>query len=295
LKYLPGYTFLFSFLTLSSHSPAFFPTGSAGGTGFAERLKLLFLRLYLPVAVLQSQKRYVCAMNIVITGASRGIGKAVAARFIRAGWDAALCSLHPERMLAAKEELSGLNGKSTIVAEAVDMGDREQVQAFAVRVTEAFGAVDVLVNNAGIFVPGSVHEEEPGALERTMAVNLYGAYYLTRALLPPMKSRGRGHVFNMCSTAGLKAYPNGGSYSISKFALLGFSRNLREEMKPFGVRVTAVSPGPVLTDSWAGFEGPPERMMRPEDIAEVVWSAFHLSAQTVVEDIVLRPVEGDMP
>jgi NAD(P)-dependent dehydrogenase (short-subunit alcohol dehydrogenase family) len=234
-------------------------------------------------------------MNIVITGASRGIGKAIAARFIRAGWDAALSSLHEDRITAAQEELSSLNEKSTILAEAVDMGISEQVEAFAAHVTEAFGTVDVLVNNAGVFVPGSVHEEERGALEKTMAVNLYGAYHLTRALLPQMKARRRGHVFNMCSTAGLRAYPNGGSYSISKFALLGFSRNLREEMKPFGVRVTAISPGPVLTDSWAGFEGPPERMMRPEDIAEVVWSAFHLSPQTVVEDIVLRPVEGDMP
>jgi NAD(P)-dependent dehydrogenase (short-subunit alcohol dehydrogenase family) len=234
-------------------------------------------------------------MNIIITGASRGIGKAIAARFIREGWDAGLCSLNPERIHQAKEDLAPLNKEGRILADAVDVSHPEAVAAWAQKVKTTFGAVDILVNNAGVFIPGSIHSEQDGVLESTMALNVYGAYHLTRALLPEMKSRGRGHVFNMCSTASLQPYPNGGSYSISKFALLGFSKNLREEMKPFGVRVTAVCPGPTLTDSWDGFEGPPERMMRPEDIAEVIWTAYHLAPQTVMEDIVLRPQAGDMP
>src|SRR5699024_11577515 len=92
----------------------------------------------------------------------------------------------------------------------------------------------------------------------------------------------------------LSAYANGGSYSISKHALLGFSKNLREELKPFNIKVTAVCPGPTLTDSWAGFDGPAERLMAPEDVAKVVWNAHSLSHQTVVEDIVMRPIKGDM-
>lgn len=233
-------------------------------------------------------------MQIVITGASRGIGKAIATRFIREGWDAALCSLHPESMEKSADTLRALRPEARILSRGVDMRSSAAVQAFADEASVFLGSIDVLVNNAGIFVPGSIHEEAGGVLEDTLAVNLLGAYHLTRALLPAMKARGQGYVFNMCSTASLRAYPNGGSYSISKHALLGFSRNLREEMKPFGIRVSAVCPGPTLTDSWAGFSGPSDRMMTPEDIAEVVWTAARLSPQTVVEDIVLRPQLGDI-
>lgn len=233
-------------------------------------------------------------MNIVITGAGRGIGKAIAAKFISEGFNAAICSLNPESIGKAKDELTALNETVNLFAEAVDMSRKAEVIAFAQKIKEKIGIVDVLINNAGIFIPGSIHEEEDGVLESTMALNLYGAYHLTRALLPEMKARGTGHIFNICSTASLGAYPNGGSYSISKYALLGFSRNLREEMKPLGIKVTAVCPGPTLTDSWIGFDGPPDRMMRAEDVADIIWSAYNLAPQTVVEDIVLRPILGDM-
>lgn len=233
-------------------------------------------------------------MNIVITGAGRGIGKAIAARFIGEGWNAAICSLHAESIRKAEDELRLLHPDGTILAEAVDVSIPEEVRQFAGKAAQILGEVDVLVNNAGIFVPGSIHEEPGGVLEHTMAVNMFSAYHLTRALLPSMMARRNGYVFNLCSTASLRAYPNGGSYSISKFALLGFSKNLREEMKNFGVRVSAVCPGPTLTDSWQGFDGPLDRMMRPEDVAEAIWNAYALAPQTVVEDIVLRPLLGDM-
>ena len=233
-------------------------------------------------------------MNIVITGASRGIGLAIATRFVQAGWNAAICSLQADRIQQAAAQLATVRPQAQIFAEAVDVRNRLALESFARQAERALGTVDVLVNNAGIFIPGSIHEEADGVLEDTLATNLYSAYHLTRALLPAMKSARKGHIFNICSTASLRAYPNGGSYSISKHALLGFSRNLREEMKAFRIKVTAVCPGPTLTDSWAGFEGPPDRMMRPEDVADMVWQASQLAAQTVVEDIVLRPVEGDI-
>jgi NAD(P)-dependent dehydrogenase (short-subunit alcohol dehydrogenase family) len=233
-------------------------------------------------------------MNIVITGASRGIGKAIAAKFISAGWNAAICSLNADRINEAKEKLSALNPQTFILAEAFNAGNKSDVLAFAQKIKDNFDKVDVLINNAGIFVPGSIYEEKEDVLENTMAVNVYGAYHLTKALLPEMIRRQSGHIFNICSTASLRAYPNGGSYSISKFALLGFSKNLREEMKPFGIKVTAVCPGPTLTDSWSGFEGLENRMMRPEDIADVIWASYHLSSQTVTEDIILRPILGDI-
>src|SRR6185436_1829060 len=122
--------------------------------------------------------------------------------------------------------------------------------------------------------PGSVHNEPDGSLESQVATNLYSAYHLTRTILPKMMERpstgsGRGHIFNICSIASLHAYNNGGAYSISKFALYGFSKNLREEMKPYGIKVTAVMPGAVLTDSWENFDNSSNRIMEATDIAKL--------------------------
>lgn len=231
---------------------------------------------------------------IIITGASRGIGKAIAVKFTKEGWDLVICSRKKAAIEGVKAELLQLNPGARILAEPVDMSKKEEVASFSEKIKKEFATFEILVNNAGIFLPGTVQDEPEGQLEAMMAANLYSAYHLTRSLLPVMKARKQGHIFNICSTASLKAYPNGGSYSISKFALLGFSRNLREELQQWKIKVTAVCPGPTLTDSWAGFEAEPDRFMTAEDIAEVIWSAYHLSAQTVVEEILLRPVAGDI-
>lgn len=233
-------------------------------------------------------------MNAVITGASKGIGKAVAVKLAMEGFNVALCA----RNSAALEETAALirqqRPQAQVLAIPVDMGNKQQVLGFAEKINAAFPAVDILVNNAGIFVPGALHQEPEGLLESLMAVNVYSAYHLTRQLLPSMISRRQGHIFNLCSTASHKAYPNGGAYSITKFALLGFSRNLREELKQHNLKVTAISPGPTLTASWEGFEAPPDRMMEPEDIANIIWASYTLAAQTVVEEILLRPILGDI-
>jgi short-subunit dehydrogenase len=131
-------------------------------------------------------------------------------------------------------------------------------------------------------------------LETLMEVNLYSAYYLTRAVLPLMLPQRAGHIFNMCSIASIIAYPNGGSYTISKFALLGFSKSLREEMKPKGIKVTAILPGATWTDSWRGADFPENRLMQASDIAKAVWAAYQMSGAAVVEELVIRPQLGDL-
>jgi NADP-dependent 3-hydroxy acid dehydrogenase YdfG len=120
------------------------------------------------------------------------------------------------------------------------------------------------------------------------------AYHVTRTVLPAMIKKKSGHVFNMCSIAALDAYPNGGAYSISKFALNGFSKNLREEMKTHGIKVTAVHPGAVMTDSWSGFDNSGKRIMEAGDIAKMVFAASQLSVQACVEEILIRPQLGDL-
>ena len=109
-----------------------------------------------------------------------------------------------------------------------------------------------------------------------------------------MIKAGSGHIFNICSIASLQAYPQGGSYSISKYALDGFSKNLREELKDKGIKVTGVYPGATYTNSWAGSGVAPTRIMEAQDIAKMILAAAHLSPQAVVEDIVMRPLLGDL-
>ena len=173
------------------------------------------------------------------------------------------------------------------------MSKKEEVIAFA-NWCLSFAVPDVVVNNAGIFQPGNVLDEPEGSLEKHIETNLYSAYHLTRLLSPKMMERKSGHIFNICSIAALKAYKNGGAYSISKFAMNGFSINLRDEMKLHGIKVTTVQPGAALTDSWGDFDNTDKRIMEATDIAKMVYAATELSPQACVEEIVIRPQLGDL-
>jgi short-subunit dehydrogenase len=232
-------------------------------------------------------------MNVVITGASQGIGLAIAAAFANAGYTLCLCSKTKANMDAAGNSLASKYPNAIIHFTDADLSQKEQCVKFANWCLEK-GTPSILVNNAGYFSPGNIQDEADDALEKQMAVNLYSAYHTTRALLPAMLKMGKGHVFNICSIASLNAYAQGGSYSISKFALLGFSKNLRLELKDKGIKVTAVCPGEVYTNSWVGSGVDPLRIMESEDIAKMIFAAAHLSPQAVVEDIVMRPQLGDL-
>jgi short-subunit dehydrogenase len=232
-------------------------------------------------------------MNIVITGASKGFGKAFAKQFAAAGNMLFLCARDEQQLNATAAEIRAEFPSCTIHAKVVDMSNKEDILEFGIWCL-GFGVPDILINNAGQFVPGSVHNEAEGTLEKMIETNLYSAYHLTRALLPKMMEKKQGHIFNICSIASLHAYSNGGSYSISKFALLGFSKNLREEMKPFNIKVTSVIPGAAYTDSWIGSGVDEKRIMEADDVAKMVFAASQLSAQACVEEIVMRPQLGDL-
>ena len=230
--------------------------------------------------------------KIVITGATKGIGKAIAEKFAAHGFDLALCARNVTDLEKLKLELSVY--KTEIMTEACDVSKKQQVQHFAQSVLSKFGAVDVLINNAGVFIPGQLINEADGTLEHLIETNLYSAYYLSRALLPKMITNNSAHIFNICSVASVNSYPNGGSYSISKFAMLGLSKALREELKELNVKVTALLPGATLTDSWKGTNLPTTRFMKPEDLATLIFDIYNLSEQTVVEEVLLRPMLGDV-
>lgn len=220
---------------------------------------------------------------IVVTGGTKGIGRAIADRFVAEGFDAVVCARSVDSV-----ERPGL------LPFAADLSTRAGVDALVRYVQSLNRPVDVLVNNTGIFAPGQIHNEADGTFERLMTTNVASAYHLTRGLVGDMIERRQGHIFMMCSTASITAYTNGGSYCISKFALLGMSRVLREELKPYGVKVTAMLPGATLTASWEGTDLPEDRFMKPQDVADSAWAAYTLSKSAVVEEVLIRPQLGDI-
>ena len=232
--------------------------------------------------------------NIVVTGASKGMGKAIAASFAAEGAHLFLCARNAAQLNITVAQIQQQYPGVVIKSTTADLSIKDETIAFGNWINKQVGAIDILVNNAGQFLPGSVYNETDGLLEQMIQTNLYSAYHLTRTLLPAMMEHKQGYIFNICSIASLQAYSNGGSYSISKFALMGFSKNLREELKPYNIKVAAVYPGAVLTDSWGNYDNSHHRIMEATDIAAMIIAACKLSAGAVMEDIILRPQLGDL-
>lgn len=229
----------------------------------------------------------------VVSGSSKGIGKAIALNFAAKGFDVVLASRNLVTLNVLKIQIENDFKVNCFVFQA-DLSIKNEVVAFGDFVLSLNRPIDVLVNNAGVFLPGQIQNEEEGVLEAQINTNLYSAYNLTRKLISKLTAQQYGHIFNICSIASLQAYAHSGSYTISKFAMLGFSKSLRDEMKNRNVKVTSVMPGATLTDSWAGVDLPAERFIQSEDIAKMIWSCYELSPSAVVEDLVIRPQLGDI-
>jgi short-subunit dehydrogenase len=230
----------------------------------------------------------------VISGGTKGIGRALVEKFSDKGFDVATCSRTANDLNELSESTAMKFPEIDLYAFKADLSLSSGRNDFLNFLADLNRPVDILINNTGIFMPGQIYNEEPGTLEKLIETNLYSAYHLTRGLIGGMIRRREGYVVNICSTASIVAYTNGGSYGISKFALLGMSRVLREEMKDFNIRVSAVLPGATYTASWEGSDLPPERFIKPEDVAEIIWNAYSLSPASVVEEILIRPMAGDI-
>lgn len=227
--------------------------------------------------------------SVLLTGATGGVGRVLAERLARGGAELVLIG----RAAEALEELAARLGASAIVG---DLTDGEFVASLRGRVLDALGeAPDVLVNNAGGFELAPFAETEPSAFERVLAVNLQAPFRLTRAWLPDMLARGSGHIVNIGSVAGRKAFPGNAAYCASKYGLRGLHEVLVEELVGTGVKVTWIEPSAVDTPLWDRFD--PDRrtdlparaeMLAPEAVAEAVYFAIAQPATVSVEEIVIR-------
>ncbi len=233
------------------------------------------------------------AKSILVTGGTKGIGRAIIERFAKEGFDIFTCARNEQDLNSLQAHLEAKFPGVKVLAIPADLSKKEEVIQFS-NAVKAVAMPDVLVNNTGLFLPGSIHNEPEGNFEFMMHTNLFSAYYLTRAFVNEMIERRSGHIFSMGSIAGLTAYPNGGTYAVTKWAMLGMTKCLREELKPHHVKVTSILPGATYTASWEGVDLPLERFIRAEDVAESVWGAYNLSPQTVVEEVIIRPQLGDI-
>lgn len=230
---------------------------------------------------------------LVVTGGTKGIGRAIVEKFSANGFDAVVSARNLKDLQTLKADVEK-KYDNTIHIFKCDMSVTAEVKTFGEFVLALNKPIDVLVNNAGYFVPGEICSEPDGTLESMIHANLYSAYHMTRAVAASLKKNKDGHIFNMCSIASFKAYANGGSYAISKFAMLGLTKCLREELKQHNIRVTAIMPGATKTASWEGVDLPDSRFMKIEDVADAVYGAWALSKNSVVEEIVIRPQLGDI-
>ncbi len=231
---------------------------------------------------------------VLITGASQGIGAAIAQVFARelSGVRLALVARNAAKLSAVARTCTKLSAKAD--GFVCDVSNAAAVATLAAAVRKRFGAVDVLINNAGAFAMARFVDTAVADFDRMIAVNLRSAFLVTQAFVPAMLKRGRGDVFFMSSIAGLGAYPNAAAYCAAKFGVTGLAKVLRAETKGTGVRVCCVHPGATWSPSWSASGVKPARIMPAEDVARAFLDVYRLGRRTVIEEIVLRPERGDV-
>jgi NAD(P)-dependent dehydrogenase (short-subunit alcohol dehydrogenase family) len=223
----------------------------------------------------------------IVTGGTRGIGFAIAERLAREGAKIAICGAKEGSADKARERLAKI---TEAYGETADVSNYADVKRFVANVKSRFGAVHILVNNAGIGVFRSISELTPAEWDRMMAVNLSGAYYCSHETLPILRQQGEGDIINISSLAGRNPFAGGGGYNASKFGMNGFSEAMMLDHRNDGVRVSYIMPGSVETE----FGGPGGQTaaswkIAPEDIAEVVSTLLKMPRRTTVSRVEIRP------
>jgi short-subunit dehydrogenase len=232
--------------------------------------------------------------NAIITAGTKGIGKAIAVAFAKDGINLAVCSRTAGDLEALEQELAALNPEIKVFTSVTDCTNKRQVLQFASAAENALGAIDIIVNNAGMYAYSSILDDAEDAFEKQVGINLGAAYELYRYFGKKMMAARSGHIFTICSVAALNPIAEAGTYSITKYALLGLNKVMRTEMQGHDVKVTAVIPGSTLTDSWKGMDVDSSKMVLPEDIANAVVHIYHMSAGANVDEIIIKPANGQL-
>ncbi|RNL51237.1 SDR family oxidoreductase [Pedobacter jejuensis] len=228
-------------------------------------------------------------MKALITGATKGIGKAIAIKLCKEGYDLVLVARNQNELEKFRDELS--NFGRTIFIYAADCAVKQQVYELLNTIENEIGFIDVLVNNVGAFMPGSLFDEDDETFEMQQQINVNAGYYISKLIGKKMRVAQRGHIFNICSVASNAPVKNGGSYSVTKAAMLSLNHVLRQELAPHNVKVTAFLPGSTKTSSWDGTTIPDEKFVQPEDIAEILFTILNLSKGVNVDEVLITPLD----
>ena len=228
----------------------------------------------------------------IVTGAGRGIGRAVALAFSREGAAVALAARTTSELETVAAQIKSRAGRALVVP--TDVTQEASVASLIEKVLSGFNRVDILLTAAGVASFAPLVDTKPEDWDRMLAVNLRGVFLSCRAVMPPMMRQRRGTIINVVSVAAKRAIPGAGAYAASKHAVLGLTQVLAEEMRPHGVRVGALCPGAVDTPLWDSVPNAPDRsrMLRPEDVAEAALLMATLSPGASLEDLTLLPLGG---
>ncbi len=227
-------------------------------------------------------------MNAIITGATKGIGRAIAIILAKNGYNIIGCARNKKALIDFETEIKsyGVN----VLAIKADCSKKQDILSFIEQALIFAPKVDVLVNNVGVFFPGSLLDEADDIFEIQQEINVNATYYIAKRIGMLMRTQGFGHIFNVCSVASKAPVENAGSYSVTKAAMLSLNHVLRSELAPHNVKVTAIIPGSTYTASWEGTTIDKEKFVQPEDVAKSVIAILNLSDGVNVDEIELKPL-----
>lgn len=226
----------------------------------------------------------------LITGAGKGLGKAIALAFASEGVNLALIARTASDLEVVEKEAKTIDGNLNIAFATANVADNESVKTAVTNLKEKLGNIDILVNNAGTGKFGNFMALEVEDFENIIKTNLFGPYYLIRAILPEMLERKSGDIVNVSSSAGLKGAPVTSAYSASKFGLIGLSESLMLEVRKSNIRVFTMTPSTIATDLAMDLkltDGNPDKVLQPEDFAELLLAHLKMNRRALVKDVTL--------
>lgn len=232
-------------------------------------------------------------MKVLITGGSRGIGKAIATELAKFGHEILIVSQNETKLKETTSELQTKFSNVKILSLVCDLSKETEIENLKKRCAELGFLPNVLVLNAGIFKEGTLINSKSSNFYETINVDLYHIYHCVKNFHSGLKNQENSKIIIIGSTASLEPYPVGALYGVAKWGLRGYAVNLRKELMNDNIGVTLLNPGGTLTDLWEGEDLPPNRLLEPSDLGKLVNTILNLSPQAVVEEITVRPMLGD--
>ena len=224
----------------------------------------------------------------LVTGGSRGIGRAIAVRLASLGAAVAICGRDANALNDVSAQLAGLGGR--VFSHVADVTRSADVAGLVDKTESALGSITILVNNAGIGVFGPAHEQSEEDWDRVLNTNLKSVFLVSKAVAPSMISRKRGDIINISSLAGVNAFKGGGLYCASKWGLQGLSACMGEDLRGYGIRISVICPGSVATEFSGTSPKDPAKVLSPEDVAHAVETIVTQSPKSFISQLQIRPL-----